>query len=337
MPEPPRLAPVLARGGDVLFVVLPSVAASVAMTGGIRSSIFGIPLSVTSAGRPLMAALVVLALRHLLAPRPSLPARIVTGLTERRQAAAWWVIGCVALVSLQVAVAQRVGNRPATSYSRLGEPNDGGYLVCGNLLDGVQAGYSYGISGYDGWGCEVATRLGVTVHQYDCFNTLVPVCSGGRTQFHPECIADRTTVDEGRPFDTLENQVRRNGDGGKRIIVKMDVEGAEWESLLQTSPTMLERVDQLVMEFHGTEELRAIPVLRKLKKLFYVAHLHFNNFACDPGQAPFPSWAYEVTLVNRRLAKVNRARQLLWNLPLFGPRRPHPLDRVNNPKAADCR
>src|SRR6185436_7159902 len=29
---------------------------------------------------------------------------------------------------------------------RFGEPHDGGYLMCGNLLSAVQAGYSYGIS-----------------------------------------------------------------------------------------------------------------------------------------------------------------------------------------------
>ena len=32
---------------------------------------------------------------------------------------------------------------------RFGETHDGGYLMCANLLDAVQSGYSYGISGYD--------------------------------------------------------------------------------------------------------------------------------------------------------------------------------------------
>ena len=49
---------------------------------------------------------------------------------------------------------------------RFGEPHDGGYLMCANLLDGVAAGYSYGISGYDGWGCQISARLQVPVHQY---------------------------------------------------------------------------------------------------------------------------------------------------------------------------
>ena len=51
-------------------------------------------------------------------------------------------------------------------FVRLGEPNDGGYLMCGNLLDRVEAGYSYGIANYDQWGCDIATRLGVVLHQY---------------------------------------------------------------------------------------------------------------------------------------------------------------------------
>ena len=49
---------------------------------------------------------------------------------------------------------------------RFGETNDGGYLMCGNLLDSVQAGYSYGISGYDKWGCDISTKRKVRLHQY---------------------------------------------------------------------------------------------------------------------------------------------------------------------------
>ena len=64
----------------------------------------------------------------------------------------------------------------------------GGYLLCGNLLTDVRAGYSYGISGYDGWGCQVSTALRVPVHQYDCFDTRAPGCAGGATEFHAECI-----------------------------------------------------------------------------------------------------------------------------------------------------
>ncbi len=64
---------------------------------------------------------------------------------------------------------------------RFGERGDGGYLLCGNLLEGVTAGYSYGISGYDGWGCDVATKRGVPVHQYRLLQPHAPgVCGDDR-------------------------------------------------------------------------------------------------------------------------------------------------------------
>ncbi len=177
---------------------------------------------------------------------------------------------------------------------RFGEKNDGGYLLCRNLLGDVRAAYSYGISGYDQWGCDVSRRLGVRVHQYDCFNLTRPRCSPGKTVFHEECIAGSRRVEGGRPFDTLENQIQKNGDAGKQLVVKMDVEGAEWESFLGVSDDQLRRIDQLAVEFHGIDEARFIFVMSKLKEFFYIANLHWNNFGCDGASAPFPSWAYEI-------------------------------------------
>ena len=72
----------------------------------------------------------------------------------------------------------------------------------------------------------------VTLHQYDCFDTTRPACPGGDTIFHAECVGGTTRTEEGRFFDTIENQFARNGDDGKRIVLKIDVEGAEWESFL---------------------------------------------------------------------------------------------------------
>ena len=216
-------------------------------------------------------------------------------------------------------------------WARFGEANDGGYLLCRNLLQNVGSAYSYGISGYDGWGCAVSTALKVPVHQYDCFNTKQPACPSGRPLFHAECIAgDRRTDAEGRLFDSLENQVARNGDSGKQLVVKMDVEGAEWDSVLQMREEMLGRIDQLIFEVHGVARGtdRYLEVVRKLKKHFYVANLHFNNYSCESAIEPFPAWAYEVTLVSKRLATVDESG---GKVPV-----PHPLDAPNHPQAPDC-
>jgi len=42
---------------------------------------------------------------------------------------------------------------------RFGEAHDVGRLGCANLLPSVAAVYPYGLSDYDGWGCQVATTL----------------------------------------------------------------------------------------------------------------------------------------------------------------------------------
>jgi len=218
---------------------------------------------------------------------------------------------------------------------RFGETHDGGYLMCSNLLGGVQSGYSYGINGYDKWGCDISTKFNLTVHQYDCFNTTQPACSAGETVFHAECVGDTTQTIEGRLFDTVRNQFARNGDSSKRIVLKIDVEGAEWDSLLSAPDEILEQIDQMAVEFHWIEdekfhwvqEDKYLRVVQRLKQFFEVGHLHFNNASCIGDLAPFPTWAYEVLFVSKRLAVVDPSRKA-GGL--------HRFDAPNNPSVADC-
>jgi hypothetical protein len=210
---------------------------------------------------------------------------------------------------------------------RFGEQHDGGYLLCANLLGSVQAGYSYGISGYDGWGCGVSSRLKVKVHQYDCFDLHEPSCPGGDTVFHGECVAGTPSREDGRVFDTIAGQLAKNGDGAKRLVMKMDVEGAEWDSLSKTPDAVLQQIDQFDIEFHENDDPKFLEVVRRLKQFFYVAHIHFNNYSCSPSYKPFPSWAYEVLFVTKRLGVVD---------PIGRIDAVHPLDAPNAPWSRDC-
>jgi hypothetical protein len=144
--------------------------------------------------------------------------------------------------------------------------------------------------------------------------------------FHSECIGDSQRAEDGRPFDMLEHQIRKNGDLGAHLVVKMDVEGAEWESFLGASDDVLQRIDQMAVEFHGYDQERFIAAIWKLKRFFYVANLHWNNFACSGGTPPFHSWAYEVLLVNKRIGVLDPA----------GLAAPSPLNQPNNPELPDC-
>jgi hypothetical protein len=217
---------------------------------------------------------------------------------------------------------------------RFGEANDGGYLMCGNLLGRIQSGYSYGISGYDGWGCDVSIKSRVTVHEYDCFDTTEPACPKGATKFHAECVGDKAETVKGRVFDTVWNQFAKNGDRSKRIALKMDVEGSEWDALPSAPDEVFEQIDQLVIEFHGVGTFPRKGALEKqrrlverLKQFFVIGHIHFNNATCTNGIEPFPAWAYEVLFVNKQLAIVDRSHRAVGL---------HALDMPNLPSAADC-
>ena len=213
-------------------------------------------------------------------------------------------------------------------FKRFGEPNDGGYVLCANLLDSVASAYSYGVNGYDQWGCEVSRRLSVAVHEYDCFDLREPECPGGRAVFHAECVGPRTETIEGRLFDSPERQFEKNGDAGKRLVMKMDVEGAEWDTLAQASDATLQRIQQIAIELHGVDKPeRNLVVIRRLKQFFYVASLHFNNFACQENIEPFPAWAYEALFVNKQIAVLDPSGHA-------GP--PASELAANNPQWSDC-
>jgi hypothetical protein len=187
------------------------------------------------------------------------------------------------------------------NLKRYGGAHDGGYLMCENLTGGVQAALSYGIDTEDNWGCDVSRQLAVPVHEYDCFTPYRPTCDGGRFVFHDECVGPKAGTIEGHRFDTIASQIARHGDSNGAWLVKIDIEGAEWDSLTATPDAVMERIVQMPMELHGTDEAKFLEVVRRLKRHFYLVNLHFNNFACTSNIQPFPAWAFQVLWVNKRV------------------------------------
>jgi hypothetical protein len=211
---------------------------------------------------------------------------------------------------------------------RFGSANDGGYLMCENLIEPLDAAYSYGVGRNDDWGCEVSRRYHVPVHQYDCFDPARPTCDGGTFVFHNECVGDRAGDRGSHLFDTLENQIRKNGDTGRRLIIKMDIEGAEWDSLLAVPDELLASIPQIAMEMHGFDNPKILDVLQKLKQNFYLVNLHFNNWSCTPKAAPLPAWAYQVNWVNKRIGVPDPAAAF--------PAPMSPLNAPDSPTWPDC-
>jgi hypothetical protein len=214
------------------------------------------------------------------------------------------------------------------TLKRFGSANDGGYLMCENLIEPLDAAYSYGVGSNDDWGCELSRRYHVPVHQYDCFDPARPTCNGGRFVFHNECVGNRSGYRDSHLFDTLENQIRKNGDTGRRLIIKMDIEGGEWDSLLAAPEELLASIPQITMEMHGFDDPKIVEVLRRLKRNFYLVNLHFNNWSCTPKAAPLPAWAYQTHWVNKRIGVPDPAASF--------PAPMSPLNAPDSPTWPDC-
>jgi len=214
------------------------------------------------------------------------------------------------------------------TLKRFGSANDGGYLMCDNLIKPLDSAYSYGVGPNDEWGCEMSRRYHVPVYEYDCFDPARPACDGGNLIFHNECVGGRSGYRDSRLFDTLENQISKNGDTSRHVIIKIDIEGGEWESLLATPDEFLASIPQLAMELHGFDDPKILEVLRKLNRNFYLVNLHFNNWSCTSRAAPLPAWAYQVLWVNKRIGVVDPTA------PVPAPM--SPLNAPDSPTWPDC-
>jgi len=214
------------------------------------------------------------------------------------------------------------------TFARFGSANDGGYLMCENLIEPIDAAYSYGVGPNDDWGCDVSRRYHVPVYQYDCFDPARPTCNGVTFVFHNECVGDHTGNRGPHFFDTLENQVRKNGDIGRHLIIKMDIEGAEWDSLLAAPDELLAAIPQIAIEMHGYDDPKIVEAVRKLKRNFYLVNLHFNNWSCTPKAAPLPAWAYQALWVNKRIGVLDPAAPV--PVPMS------PLNAPDSPTRPDC-
>ena len=117
------------------------------------------------------------------------------------------------------------------------------------------------------------------------------------------------------------------------MILQMDIEGAEYETLLATSPETLSRFRMIVLEIHRLNHLSnklyfsfVHATMKKLLEQFEVAHFHANNLAGLTTMAgiEIPRVA-EITLLRKdRVRKKAPVQQL-----------PNPLDQPNVPDQAE--
>ena len=165
------------------------------------------------------------------------------------------------------------------NYIRIGNKSDGGYVML-NDFEGIDGVLSFGVGENITWEEEIADT-GVIVEMYDPTVDNV-VLSKENLYFYK--IGVGKTKNEKKQIETLENILNANKlKNSKDMILKMDIEGAEWDVLPNLSEDILSKFRQIVFELHGMTRIspffqkKVHASLTNLNKTHQLVHVHANN------------------------------------------------------------
>jgi hypothetical protein len=211
--------------------------------------------------------------------------------------------------------------------TRIGnQAGDGGYVMLDDF-DGIAGALSAGIGNDVSWDEDIAGR-GIDVYQFD-HTVAAPPVRHERFHFFQHMVASEAR--DGA--ESIKTMIEKIPDDDGRLILKIDIEGAEWQTFDAAHLNDFRRVAQIVGEFHGFDQAaendwrgRAERVIRKLNGVFQIIHLHGNNW--QPlsviANVPFPS-VIELTFANRSMYQFEETDEIF----------PISLDRPNRADRPD--
>lgn len=163
---------------------------------------------------------------------------------------------------------------------RIGADADGGYVVP-NDFDGIAECFSPGCAGYWHFEKYLEDKFGITSHICDSEN-FRPSDLGSKQDFEPYFVGPATEDN----FITLGDWMSKVQISEKsECILQIDIEGAEYMTLLAAPADLLKRFRVIVIELHHLEvvknrhafEMVYKPFFDKILKDFDVTHAHANN------------------------------------------------------------
>ncbi|HEX3982396.1 MAG TPA: hypothetical protein VHX12_01760 [Acidisoma sp.] len=187
---------------------------------------------------------------------------------------------------------------------RIGGPGDGGYVLVDRLRPG-QPVMSFGVGPSVTFDLDLAERG----HSVLLFDHTIARLPGEHARFTWFAEGVAAAVDPARGLFTFADHMAKLPPGADAPILKMDVEGVEWEVLTETSIALLRRFEQIVLELHGLPQLddprfrgMVWRALASLSSAFTLAHVHANNFGGIQMVSGFPvPDALEVTYIRSDL------------------------------------
>ncbi|MGI9254117.1 MAG: hypothetical protein ACR2J8_10240, partial [Thermomicrobiales bacterium] len=223
-------------------------------------------------------------------------------------------------------------HQPNSRKIRLGQANDGGYILPASVLERCSRLVSIGISNDSRFEEDWFEATGKPVSMFDGSGPCPAICqrwpSGDRTPIRFTQRHVGNTPEQVTLADAIA--------GPPGLLLKMDAEGAEYETIPLTD---LSGCAALLLEVHDLGQpayrTRLVDILRQIDRDFVLVHLHGNNCrtalplpaSLQGAGAGLPA-VIELTFVNRRhhgpLLALDDARY-----PIAG------LDAPNDPSLLD--
>ena len=225
------------------------------------------------------------------------------------------------------------------NLKRIGRDNDGGYIIPKLIIDKCDGLLSYGIN--KDWSFEIdflERKKNINVHCYDhtldllsllkftfksillCFVYLIildkirlkkSIYGLSIIKSYLNFFTDTRkhfrkriwNVNNGNDVTVRKTINKIYSEGSKNIFIKMDIEGAEFKVLEKLDYSKV-NILGLAIEFHdiNLKEKEFNRIIFYLKKIFYVAHVHGNNYSKIDNISKFPS-SVEITFINKKLVK----------------------------------
>lgn len=207
---------------------------------------------------------------------------------------------------------------------RLGPNGDGGYLVPDDLKE-IEACFSPGVDRISEFELDCVRKYNMKIFMADKSvekpNLDLPEEEYGFIKKFIGCTSDAD-------FITLDEWIKASKVAETTdLLLQMDIEGSEYHSIINMSPTLINRFRIMVIEFHSLHYLwnpyffdKAKTVFEKILQTHYCVHIHPNN-CCgidDKFGIEIPRVA-EITFLRKdRVKNKSYANQF-----------PHPLDFDN--------
>ncbi len=219
------------------------------------------------------------------------------------------------------------------SKVRCGRNSDGGYVVAEEIFRNSDLMMSYGIADDISFELDVIKKYDIKIHAFDGGVATENFEKNPLLSIHQECVgsdnflySDQQTCGK---ISSYETQIKRLAAQDKKIFLKMDIEGAEYDALEAVPENLMQKIQGIVIELHKIEDKKfhkkILKLAKILNKFFVLYHVSGNNYAGIIRLFPdkkIPK-VLELSYVNKNLVKSSRVSKQCY---------PSPLDFPNNPE-----